>query len=185
MTGYELPTTLDIAGTDYPIRYDFRAVLDILAAVDDPDLDDQAKGIVMLKILYPDWYKIPGEHLEEALEKACAFIDCGQTKDSRHSPRLIDWEQDAAIIIPAVNGVAHTEVRSLPSLHWWTFFGYFMEVRESLLSSVIHIRQKKANHKKLESYEKEFYRDNKALIDLKKKETDAVRKEKENMLRWL
>ena len=185
MTGYSLPITINVAGIEYPIRYDFLAVLDILIAMNEPDFDDYAKGTVMLKILYPDWREIPGRHLEEALQKACDFIDCGQAGDKKHSPRLIDWEQDAAIIIPAVNSVAHTEVRSMPSLHWWTFFGYFLEIRESLLSSVISIRQKKAGHKKLESWEKEFYRENKVLIDFKKEDSEDVKMEKESIMKWL
>lgn len=185
MTGYELPTALEVAGTLYAIRYGFQPVLDILQAMRDPDLDDYAKNLVMLKILYPDWKSIPSAHLEEALQKACAFIDCGQKGDGRPHPQLIDWEQDAPMIVSAVNSVAHSEVRALPNLHWWTFFSYFMEIRGGLLSSVLRIRQKKAYHKRLESWEKEFYRENKALVDLKKKDSDEVKREKENLMKWL
>lgn len=167
MSFYALPVSLNIGGADFAIRYDFRAVLDILIAMNDPDLDDYGKSIVILQILYPDWDKIPQEHLDEALEKACKFIDCGQRDDGKPKPRLIDWEQDAHIIIPAINRVAGREVRSLTDLHWWTFWGHFLEIGESLFSSVLNIRQKKARHKKLEKWEESFYKENRAIIDLK------------------
>ena len=98
---------------------------------------------------------------------------------------MIDWEQDAPIIVPAVNSVAHTEVRSVEYMHWWTFWGYFMEVGESLLSSVLNIRDKKAKHKKLEKYEQEFYRENKELIDFKRRETEEEKAARESIEKWL
>lgn len=185
MNGYELPTSLNIGGVEYAIRTDFRAILDILIAMNDPELDNQCKSIVMLKILYVDYQTIPSKYLNEACEKACEFIDCGQKNDGKKNPRTIDWKQDAGIIIPAVNSVAHTEVRAIPNLHWWTFFGYFMEVRESLLSSVINIRQKKAKHKKLEKWESEFYKENQDIIDFKKSDSEEIKQEKGNLLKWL
>ena len=81
----------------------------------------------------------------------------------------MDWEQDAPHIIPAVNKVLGGEVRSMRELHWWTFLSAYMEIGQSLFSSVLSVRQKKAKHKKLEKDEEEFYRENKALIDLHSK----------------
>ena len=81
MTAYELPTSLNISGVDFSIRTDFRAIIDILIAWNDPELNDQAKAIVMLQILYDDWQSIPVECFQEACQKACEFIDCGQTDD--------------------------------------------------------------------------------------------------------
>jgi hypothetical protein len=108
MTAYELPTSLNISGVDFSIRTDFRAIIDILVAMNDPELDEQAKAVVMLQILFEDWQSIPPEHLSEACQKACEFIDCGQADDNpnRPKPRLMDWEQDGDMIVPAVNKVA-------------------------------------------------------------------------------
>lgn len=41
MRAYELPTSLNINGVAYTIRTDFRAIIDILIAMNDPDLDQQ------------------------------------------------------------------------------------------------------------------------------------------------
>ena len=77
------------------------------------------------------------------------------------------------IIIPAANRVLGQEVRAMPYLHWWTFLGAYMEIGDSLFSTVLGLRQKRAKGKKLEKYEQEFYKENRALVDLRKKETPA------------
>ena len=84
----------------------------------------------------------------------------------------MDWEQDACIILPAVNRVLGGEVRAMPYLHWWTFLGAYMEIGESLFSTVLSIRDKRARGRKLETWEQEFYKANRALIELKKPETE-------------
>lgn len=182
---YGLPTSLTVGGVGYSIRTDYRAILDILIAQTDPELDASCKTLVMLQILYEDWKSIPGEYLQEAIDKAVEFIDCGQADDGKKNPRLMDWEQDASMIIPAVNKAAHTEIRAVPYMHWWTFFSYFMETGECLFSSVVHIRQKRAKHKKLEKWEEEYYRENKAIIDLKTKLSEDEQREKEEIEKWL
>lgn len=170
MNPYELPTSLTINGVGYSIRTDYKDILTVLMAFNDKQLDESDKAIAMLKIVYKDWKSIPTEHIQEALKKASEFIDCGNNDDGKHHPKTVDWEQDANIIIPAVNKVAHTEIRALSYMHWWTFLSYYMEIGESLFASVVNIRIKKAEGKKLEKYEQEFYKKNKYLIDFEKKE---------------
>ena len=166
MTAWDLPSSLSIGGEDFSIRTDFRAILDILAAYSDPELEDDEKMLVCLSILYVDFEKIPQEHYEEAMKKAIEFIDMGQTPDDKPSPRLMDWEYDAAVIIPEVNKNLGYEVRTSKETHWWTFLGAYMGIGDGLYSNIINIRQKRSKGKKLEKYEQEYYRENKKLIDL-------------------
>lgn len=183
MNPWNLPVALEVAGTEYEIRTDFRAVLDIISAFGDPELPDYAKNQVMLEILYVT--VPPDEHLEEAAKKAIWFIDCGREtddKDDKPKPRTMDWEQDAAIIFPAVNKIAGYETRNPHQYtHWWTFMGYFNEIGDGLFSQVLSIRQKKAKGKKLEKWEQEFYTENRELINLKanisEEERDLRKKE--------
>jgi len=184
LNGYSLPMTLEVNGKEYEIRTDFRAILDVLASQKDPELNPQMKAVVMLKIIYPKWHEIPRGDLEEAMEKAVEFIDCGIKDDGKQKPQLVDWEQDAAMIVSSINRVAHTEVRQLEYLHWWTFFSYYMEIGEGLFSQVVNIRSKKAKHKKLEKYEQEFYRENKNLIDIKKPLTEEEQAQDDAMRAW-
>ena len=163
---WHLLASLNIGGADFIIRTDFRVVLDILMAFNDPELPDYAKGQVMIEILFEDWESISPEHLEEALKKANAFIDCGNKPDKKKKHRMVDWEQDADLIIPAVNKIAGVgDIRSIPYMHWWTFMGYFMEIGECLFSSVLNIRHKKAHGKKMEKWETDFYKNNRHLVD--------------------
>lgn len=165
-----LPVSLSVGGQEWLIRTDFRDVLTIIQALNDPDLTDQEKSLVMLKILYQDFGQIPRAYLQEAMEQAVWFIDCGQVEDEKKPARkVMDWEQDEALVFPAINSVAHQEVRALSYLHWWTFVGYFMEIKEGTFSVVLGIRQKKAKGKNLEKWEQEFYQQNKHLCDLKKR----------------
>lgn len=173
-SAWELPTKLNVGGVDYDIRTDYRAVLDLFAALNDPELKDfdpQTTALMqsqmILQIMFPQCDDIPIENIQEALDKVSLFIDMG-ISDKRKKPKIMDWEQDAPIIIPAVNKVLGFEIRTQSYIHWWTFFGAYMEISESLFGNVIHIRQKKANGKKLEKWELEFYKENKSLIDFKK-----------------
>lgn len=184
MNAYELPTELNIGTINYSIRSDFRDILNILISMSDPDMEAWEKQEVMYRILYPDWQLIPVSEYKEACEKAVEFIDY-TVSDSRPKPRTMDWQQDASIIIPAVNKVAGKEVRAVQYLHWWTFLGYFMEIEDGMFSQVLAIRQKKAKGKKLEKWEKEFERNNIALVKLQKKESKEQREEKDNILKWL
>ena len=58
-SAWEFPTSLNVGGIDYEIRTDYRAVLDLLAALNDKDLEDEDKRIeaymksrVVLEIMF-------------------------------------------------------------------------------------------------------------------------------------
>lgn len=188
MYSWNLPTFLNVGGRDYKIRTDYRVILDILAAMNDLDIFkpgmsqeemQQEKVMTMLQILYIDFDSMPPRDWKEAAEKACDFIDCGIKDDGKQKPRLMDWEQDAPVIVPAVNKVCGKDVRSVKYMHWWTFFGYYMEIGECTLSTIVSIRDKKRRGKKLEKWEQEFYRNNKKLVDLKARRIERSEEEKD------
>lgn len=186
MNAYTLPKSLNISGKEYSIRTDFRDILEILIAINDPDLQGWEKQEIMFRIIYPEYFSIPSGDYEEACKKAAEFIDCNRTEENkRPQPKIIDWEQDAGIVIPAVNKVAGKEVRALDYLHWWTFLGYFMEIEDGLASQVWAIRQKKAKGKKLEKWEKEFEQNNPGLVKLKKQYSEEQKREIANLEKWL
>ena len=187
-SAWEFPTSLNIGGVDYEIRTDYRAVLDLLAALNDPELTDADPQIaaymqcrVVLEIMFPACDDIPAEHVQEAMDKVVEFIDMGMPDGSSKRPKTMDWEQDAPIIIPAINKVLNCEIRAQKYMHWWTFLGAYMEIGEGLFSNVVHIRQKKAKGAKLEKWEQDFYKANKSLIDFQQK--DQRSKEEKDLLR--
>ena len=178
----ELPTSLDINGKMYPIRTDFRDVLTIISAFNDPEIDDGEKLFACLYILYEDFDTLRESEYEEAYKQAVRFIDCGEEpkEDGRH-PRLMDWEQDERILFPAINSAAGYEVRARKYVHWWTFMGYFMEIREGVFSQVLQLRQKKQRGKKLEKWEQEFWRSNKDLCVLQPKLSEKEKEERDRL----
>ncbi len=179
MSAWELPYSLNVGGVDQPIRTDFRAILDILKYFQDPEYDDDERQLICLKILYRNFDDIPSRLWQEALDKAADFIDMGIKGDDKPRPRVMDWEKDGPIIIPAVNSGLKKEVRSPEPLHWWTFLGAYMEIRESLFSQVLSVRQKRAEGKKLDKWELEFCRKNKDLVSLGDRKTKRSKEEQE------
>lgn len=176
---YSLPTSLEVDGKEYAIRWDYRAALDVCVALGDPELTDTERALVALKILYID--DIPYTHIQEAIDKLVWYIDCGNTeKSDRPQPKLMDWEQDFQYIAAPVNRVLGQEIRSLPfdpvkninSLHWWTFISAYYEIGECTFSQIVSIRNKLAKRKKLDKIEQEFYRDHRQMVDIKTKYTE-------------
>lgn len=168
-----LPTSLTVGGARYPIETDYRNILVFFEACEDPELTANERMYILLKRLFRESLReIPKELMEEAAKQAKWFVECGREADEKKIyKKMIDWEQDEAIIFPAINKVAGKEVRSQEYIHWWTFMGYFMEIEEGTFSTVLSIRQKKSKGKRLEKWEQDFYRNNKKLCDLKKRYT--------------
>lgn len=189
MYAWDLPTSLEVDGREYEIRTDYRVILDILAAMNDPEIfepgmtEDEKKAeqvMTMLQILYIDFDIMPPENWQEAAKKACDFIDCGIKGDDKPKPRTMDWEQDAPIIAPEVSKVAGRDIR-IGETHWWEFFGYYMGIGEGVFNTIVSIREKRRKGKKLEKWEQEFYRNNKALVNLKIKKEERSEQEKEEL----
>ena len=157
----------------YEIRSDYRAILDICIALNDPDLDSEEKVIVALKIFYPELNKMPLEDYEEALKKCFWFIDWGEDFDSKPATKLVDWEQDFKYIVAPINRIIGKEVRSMDYLHWWSFLSAYMEIGDCTFQQIVAIRDKNSRHKPLEKHEREWYKRNKNLVDFKARYTDA------------
>ena len=168
----ELPSSLLINGREVQINTDFRYALIVMQAFNDPELNIGEKIYVTIDTLI-GMENIKPSELEEAYKQCSWFLDGGRDfdEDKPNSPKLMDWEQDEQMIFSAVNDVARFETRAQEYIHWWTFLGYFNEIREGLFSTVLMIRQKKKKGKKLEKYEQDFYFRNKEIVDLKTKYT--------------
>jgi hypothetical protein len=169
---YDLPTTATVNGVEYEIRSDYRAILDICTALNDPELSDGERGAVVLSIFYPRVEGIPPEDQQEAVETCFRFINCGSEDSGKKSPKLMDWEQDFHLIVAPVNRVLGSEIRSLEYLHWWTFVSAYMEIGDCTFAQVVNIRDKKARGKTLDKTDREWYRRNRDLVDFKVTHTE-------------
>lgn len=163
-----LPTSLTVGGVKYEIRSDYRAALDILAALSDPELTDEDRALVALTILYPGFEDMPPEHYQEAVEKCYWFIDGGSTETAgRKRPRLVDWEQDFQYIVAPINRVTGREIRAVEYMHYWTFLAAYYEIGDCTFAQIVRIRNLKAKGKKLDKQDQEWYRQNRHLVDFK------------------
>ena len=171
-----LPETLTVGGVDYPIRTDYRNVLQVFEAFQDPELTQEEKWIVAIYLLFEgfscddDVLEAAQDSfdLEEATKQISWFISAGQSEKQVLEQPTYNWTQDEQMIFSAVNKVAGRETRELEYLHWWTFLGYFNEVGEGTFSFIVGIRNKLNKGKKLEKHEKEFLSHNKELVLMKK-----------------
>lgn len=170
---YELPTSVTVEGQDYAIRSDFRAILDICCALNDVQLSDSEKSYLILFIFYPDFESIPQAHYQQAVERCFWFIDGGNDKTNDKSAKLMDWQQDFRYIISPVNRVLGCEIRSKEYIHWWTFLSAYFEIGDCLFAQIVNIRAKKQKGQALDKSEREFYRKNRAMIDLKTPQTET------------
>lgn len=167
MMPWELPQTATVGGVEYQLSTDYRDVLEIIEYLNDPETPELLRWRIAVALLF-DCEEFPEEHLQEAMEYLSAFISCGDTS-SASGPKLLDWEQDAQVIVADVNKVAGMEVRAVPYLHWWTFLSYFQAIGEGQLLTLVSIREKLRTGKKLESWEREYYQKNPERVILKTK----------------
>jgi len=186
---YDLPTSIEVCGVEYEIESDYRAILDIIIALSDQELDQREKACVALDIFYPRFSAhdggkpMPPEHYEEALNKCFRFIDRDEEPQThKKSPRLMDWEKDFQYIVSPINRVVGREIRSMEYMHWWTFLAAYMEIGgDCTFAQIVAIRDKLARHKTLDKAERDWYRRNRDLVDFSTKYTDA---EKSILKEW-
>ena len=166
---YRLPTKVTVDDLEFNIRDrgDFRMVLDCFKALQDVELSEDYRVLASLLIFYNEFNDLDDlreyePQLKGLIKEMFKFINGGEESSpgAERDVTLVDWEQDSQMVCAAINNVANQEIRAVEYLHWWTFLGYYMSIGQSVLSTVVGIRDKIAHHKKLEDWEKEFKKNN-------------------------
>ena len=182
---HTLPTALEVGGRLYGIDTDYRAALDAIEAMNDPDLSDGEKAMVALYMLYDDPEAASGAGLSEALERCVWYLNGGEEGEGRKGPRLMDWQQDAPLIAAGISKAAGQDVRTLPYLHWWSFLAWFDAIGEGSFATVVAIRDKLRRGKRLENWELDYYRTHRAVVELRGVESAEEQAEKRRLLALL
>ena len=168
---FNLSDTVTISGTEYPVRTDFRVILEIFVMLDDPDLSDADKTEALLRMFYAE--RPPDA--EAALHAFTDFVDPRHgSQSNKSSGRLIDWQQDFDLMVAPINHILGFECRAAEYLHWRTFLSAYLEIPpESVFARVLRIREKLRTGKKLEKNERTWYNKNRELVHLKTKFSKA------------
>ena len=161
MDAYGLPEVAVLGGQEIPIRTDFRLCLRLICYLEHGDLPLLLRWQVAVEAFYEA--PVAEALLPEAMEFLASFL-AGGVQGGGPGVKLLDWQLDAPAILAGVNQVAGQEVRSLPHLHWWTFLSFFHGIGQGQLSLLVGIRQKLRKGQKLEAFEQEFYRQNRAWV---------------------
>ena len=164
---FDLPTFVTVSGTEYPVRTDFRVVLEIFVMLDDPDLTDADKSEALIRMFYVNRPPDP----DTALQAFTDFVDPRHgSQGKKPSGRLIDWAQDFDLMVAPINHILGFECRAAEYLHWRTFLSAYLEIPpESVFARVLRIREKLRTGKKLEKNERSWYNKNRDLVHLKPK----------------
>lgn len=179
---YSLPKTLTLNGQSFRIvdDGDYRAILDCMQTLEDSSLSRQERPVACLLMFFED-VNTPADlkklgDLEVALKAVYKFINCGQDEHPGvQNFKVMDWESDAQMIASAINKVAGFDVRTPDRYaHWWTFMGWFSAIGESTFSTVVNIRTKIKEGKKLEKWEKDFKRNNPHYFNWNSKTTEET-----------
>lgn len=176
---FRLPTTLQVNGRDEPIRYEYTAILEAISAMSDPNYTDEENMQAALYIIYENFENFGRDDYAPAFKAATEFMNNGISEETKNNVRMVDFDQDFKMMIPAINKVAGKEIRTCDDIHWWTFLSWFMEIGESTYSTVLSIRSKKAKGKKMEKWEQEFYAANKQVVDIQRRMSDEEKAEQE------
>ena len=182
---WNLPISVEIDGTEYPIRNkcDYRVVLDVIKALNDEDLDMQYRIICALFIFYGNdelntKEKVlkafrTKENTQIAIDEMTKIISLGEEKEQDDKPPIMDWEHDFNHIAPPINRVLGYSVRDENNYtHFYDFIGAYQEIGECLWANIVSVRSKRMKGKPLDKWEREFYNENRKLIDLPNKLTD-------------
>ena len=185
---YGLPKSVCIGGEEVEIRYDYRVILDIFEVLNDADLNDNARAYTVLNMFYMDFDSLTD--YEAAVKECFRFINGGNIEENqKRRVQLMSWAQDFQYIVAPANRVLGYEMRAIDydfaentgGIHWWTFLSAYLEIGDCLFAQIVRIRELKSKGKPLDKQDREFYRNNRDIIDLKVKVSDA---ENELIKQW-
>jgi hypothetical protein len=165
----ELPSTVEIAGTEYQIVTDFRACLKTILAYEDNDLTPQEKQSVLLSNLYP---VIP-ENIQAAFEQANRFLNGGKELEESSAPRLYSFAKDSDFIFSAFRQTHGIDLQKA-ELHWWSFLALFMDLgSETTFCQLVSLR-KRIKTGKATKEERQAAREMGELIDVPEIDTRSI-----------
>lgn len=134
--GEALPEHVEISGERYAVETDFRKILLVLKAVDDPNLE----GFTKDEYLRRHFFK--GAAPDGMAGAFAEFVNCGREERESSGRRDFDFEQDAPEIYSAFMQIYGIDLFAVEQLHWWKFSALLdgVCVTDNALSNKIRLR---------------------------------------------
>lgn len=139
-----LPTAVQIEDTIYEINTDFRNIIKIILAFDDPELAGIEKQVIILALLYKD--NIPKKHVVAASKLAARFISgpMGESDEEGDTTRYYSFTKDSPLIYAAFQQTHGIDLQKA-SLHWWQFIALFSDLgSETIFCNIVNLRRRVA-----------------------------------------
>lgn len=99
---YGLPKSVDIDGQEFAIRYDYRVILDIFEAMNDPDSSEEDRALDVLQIFYVDFDELTD--YDAAIKEVFDSSTAARSHGSRKAPTLWTglWTSPASLPLSTV-----------------------------------------------------------------------------------
>lgn len=167
----KLPTSVLIHGVEYPIRSNFRTMIKFEELMQDPDVTDQDKVWLALRLFYPE---IPDD-IEQAVEQLLWFYRCdkrdnlftkkAKKRKAKRAARIYDFELDDDYIYAAFMAQYHLDLHKVRYLHWWKFRAMFNSLSDDMqISKIMEYRAVEID--KVPKEKRAFYKRMKMLYAL-------------------
>lgn len=161
------PQYAEIDGVKYKINTDYRVALACLNAINDEEITDIERAIVVIALLFGEDVEIP--NMEEALKKASYYLCCGNSAKKHENKEIVmDFNQDEEYIRTSIRTDYGINMNEIEYMHWWEYNELIHGLTEKcILSKVINIR----------TMDESDYKDAKTLGKIRKaKESVALKK---------
>lgn len=175
MNVWALPRTVRVGERNYAVHADYRDILQIIDILSDEGELEPLRWEIAGCLFCDDFDTLDTEEKNAMLQELSRFVNCGRDEDPEapQRPKMIDWKQDQQLIVADINKAAGQEIRALPFLHWWTFIAWFNAIGDGTLANVVALREKLRKGQKLERWERDFYNENRKMIDFQAQYTAA------------
>lgn len=156
------PADVEISGKTYRLDADYRNAIKFEELMLDPEVPDEARGMLALRLFYP---VIPDD-VSAAFEKIVWFYAGGEDPQQRRrgsagasaGKRVYSYEHDSAYIYAAFLADYGIDLESIDFLHWWKFRALFESLREdNLICRIMGYRS--ADLSKLKGEQRKHYQE--------------------------
>lgn len=127
----ELIKYATIQGKKYEINTDFKVAMKCDAIINDPNIDDYDRGILVTGLLFGE----DSPYCNEALEKATIFLGGGQKESTK---KIIDLEQHWNLIYSAFKSQYGINLHS-EDLHYQEFLMLLQGLKDQVLTDVVDL----------------------------------------------